>query len=86
MASYWYKLWDSNTRINYRLGGGDPEPIKLYLETQEILDSFHEPTNPEGWNRLTLDEEFGSLEEAEEFYYRSEDGLVKHILELRKEH
>lgn len=85
MTSYWYKLWDSNTRINYRLDGVEPEPIKLYPETQEILDSFHEPTNPEGWNRLTLDEQFGTLEDAEEFFYKNEDAFVKRILELRRE-
>ena len=78
MTSYWYKLWDSNTRINYRLDGVEPEP-------QEILDSFHEPTNPEGWNRLTLDEQFDTLEDAEEFFYKNEDAFVKRILELRKE-
>lgn len=85
MTSYWYKLWDSNTRINCRLDGVEPEPIKLYPETQEILDSFHEPTNPEGWNRLTLDEQFDSLEDAEEFFYKNEDAFVNRILELRKE-
>ena len=79
MTSYWYKLWDSNTRINYILEGEEPEPIKLYEETREILDSFHEPTNPEGWNRLGMDETFDTLEDAEAFFYGNEKMYIDYI-------
>ena len=83
MTSYWYKLYDSNTRINYILEGAEPMPITLYPETREILDSFHEPTNPEGWNRLGMDEQFSTLEDAEEFFYGNEKAFVEYIRKER---
>ena len=83
MKSYWYKLYDSNVRISCRISGNEPTPITLYEETQEILDSFHEPTNPEGWNRLGMDVKFNTIDDAEEFYYRNENAFVKRILEER---
>lgn len=79
MGAYWYKLYDSNTRIGCILEGGEPEPIRLYPESREILDSFHEPTNPKGWNRLGMDEEFETLEEAEAFFYGNENAFIEHI-------
>ena len=72
-------MYDSNTRINYILGGGTPEPIKLYPETQEILNSFQTPANPEGWNRLGMDEEFDTLEDAESTFYKWESEYIEYI-------